>query len=50
MFKAFTDQLVAAYTQSGVKVTYAIYPGVSHRGVVDAGAKDATSYIEQRLK
>jgi dienelactone hydrolase len=50
VFKAFTDQLVAAYVQSGVKVTYATYPGVSHGGAVDAGAKDATNYIEQRLK
>ena len=50
VFKAFTDQLVAAYEQSGVKVSYAIYPGVNHGGVVDAGAKDATGYIKQRLK
>lgn len=50
VFKAFTDQLVAAYAQSGAKVTYAIYPGISHRGVVDAGAKDAARYIKQRLK
>ena len=50
VFKPFTDRLVAAYEQSGVKVTYEIYPGVSHGGVVDAGARDATSYIKQRLK
>jgi dienelactone hydrolase len=50
VFKAFTDQLVAAYAQSGVKVTYSIFPGVSHGGVVDAGATDATGYIKQRLK
>jgi dienelactone hydrolase len=50
VFRSFTDQLVAAYTQSGANVTYAIYPGVSHAGVVDAGAKDAASYIKRRLK
>jgi dienelactone hydrolase len=50
VFKAFTDQLVAAYTQSGAPVTYATYPGVSHGGVVDTGAADATSYIKERLK
>jgi dienelactone hydrolase len=49
VFKTFTDQLVTAYEESGVKVTYATYPGVSHQGVVDAGAKDATRYIK-RLK
>jgi pimeloyl-ACP methyl ester carboxylesterase len=49
-FKTFTDQLVAAYAESGVKVTYKTYPGVSHGGVVDAGASDATSYIRARLK
>jgi pimeloyl-ACP methyl ester carboxylesterase len=49
VFKAFTDQLVTEYTQSGVRVTYAIYPGVSHRGVVEAGAKDSTRYIRERL-
>ena len=33
-----------------MKVTYATYPGVSHGGVVDSGAKDATRYIKKRLK
>ena len=42
VFKAFTDQLVDDYEQGGVKVTYTTYPGVSHGGVVDSGAKDAT--------
>ena len=50
VFKAFTDQLVDAYEQGGVKVTYATYPGVSHGGVVDSGAKDATRFIKKRLK
>jgi pimeloyl-ACP methyl ester carboxylesterase len=50
VFKAFTDGLVDEYRKAGLKVTYAVYPGVNHRGAVDAGAKDATSYIRQRLK
>jgi hypothetical protein len=50
VFMTFTDQLVTAYTDSGLKVTYTTYPGVSHGGVVDAGAKDATSDIRTRLK
>ena len=50
VFKAFTDQLVTEYLQSGVDVTYAIYPGVSHGGVVNAGARDSTSFIRERLK
>ena len=50
VFKAFTDQLVTAYRQSGAPVTYKSYPGVSHGGVVDAGAMSATSYIAQRLR
>jgi len=50
VFKTFTDQLVTAYTDSGLKVSYTTYPGVSHGGVVDAGAKDATSDIRARLK
>ncbi len=50
VFKAFTDQLVDAYEQTGVKVSYTTYPGVSHGGVVDSGAKDATRFIRKRLK
>jgi dienelactone hydrolase len=50
VFKAFTDQLVDDFEQAGVKVTYATYPGVSHGGVVDSAAKDATRYIKKRLK
>jgi pimeloyl-ACP methyl ester carboxylesterase len=50
VFPAFTDQLVAEYQQNGVNVTYKKYDGVTHGGVVDAAAKDATSYIKRRLK
>jgi dienelactone hydrolase len=47
---AFTQQLVDEYKANGVKVVYKTYDGVSHGGVVDAGAKDATSYVKSRLR
>ena len=50
VFPTFTDQLVTEYKQNGVKVTYKTYDGVTHGGVVNAGAKDATSYLKRRLK
>ena len=50
VFKSFTDQLVADYEQRGVDVTYKSYPGVSHGGIVDSGAKDASAFIRARLK
>jgi pimeloyl-ACP methyl ester carboxylesterase len=46
----FTQQLVDEYKQNGVSVVYKTYDGVSHGGVVDAAAKDSTSYIKSRLK
>jgi pimeloyl-ACP methyl ester carboxylesterase len=50
VFKTFTDQLVDQYKTSGVNVVYKTYDGVTHGGVVDAGAKDATTWIKGRLK
>jgi pimeloyl-ACP methyl ester carboxylesterase len=50
VFQTFTDQLVDEYKTNGVNVVYKTYTGVSHGGVVDAGAKDATSWIKSRLK
>jgi predicted esterase len=50
VFPAFTDQLDAELTARGAKVTYKKYPGVSHGGIVDAAAADATSFIAKRLK
>jgi predicted esterase len=50
VFKSFTDGLVDDYKKNGVNVIYKTYDGVSHGGVVNAGAKDATSYIKRRLK
>jgi pimeloyl-ACP methyl ester carboxylesterase len=50
VFRSFTNQLVDEYGDRGVKVTYRVYDGVSHRGVVDAAAGDATRWIKARLK
>jgi pimeloyl-ACP methyl ester carboxylesterase len=52
VFKAFTDQLAAGYSQGAVDLTYKTYPGVDHRGAVEdaKSARDATSYIRSRLR
>ena len=50
VFKPFTDQLVDEYEAKDVKVTYKVYPGVSHGGVVDAGASDASKWIRDRFR
>jgi pimeloyl-ACP methyl ester carboxylesterase len=52
VFKLFTDPLVDAYKQRGIKVTYKTYEGVTHGGAVtDAhSAADATKYIRARFR
>ena len=50
VFRAFTDQLVAKYEADGVPVTYRVYDGVDHGGVVTAGAADASRWIRARLR
>jgi pimeloyl-ACP methyl ester carboxylesterase len=50
VLELFTKQLVDEYTANGVNVVYKTYDGVSHPGVVDAAAKDSTTYIKSRLK
>jgi pimeloyl-ACP methyl ester carboxylesterase len=50
VFKAFTDRLVDGYEADGVPVTYRVYEGVDHGGVVSAGAADATRWIRARLR
>jgi pimeloyl-ACP methyl ester carboxylesterase len=50
VFRVFTDQLVDEFRTNGVKVSYEVYDGVDHGGVVTAGAKDATAWIRGRLK
>jgi dienelactone hydrolase len=50
VFPNFTQQLVDEYKANGVNVVQKTYNGVTHGGVVDAGAKDATTWIKGRLK
>jgi acetyl esterase/lipase len=50
VLRPFTDQLVDEYEANGVPVTYKVYDGVTHGGVVEAGAADATKWIRGRLK
>jgi pimeloyl-ACP methyl ester carboxylesterase len=50
VFPVFTQQLVDEYAGNGVKVTYKTYDGVTHGGVVEAAAGDATKWIRGRLK
>jgi len=50
VFRSFTDQLVDEYERHGVNVTYKVYDGVTHGGVVDAAAGDASSWIKERLR
>src|SRR5919108_1991785 len=40
VFKTFTDQLVDEYRAHGVPVTYKVYGGIDHGGIVKAGAGD----------
>jgi pimeloyl-ACP methyl ester carboxylesterase len=50
VFRSFTDQLVDEYESRGLNVTYKVYDGVTHGGVVDAAADDATDWIRSRLR
>jgi dienelactone hydrolase len=50
VFQSFTDQLVDEYEAKDFKVTYKVYPGVSHGGVVTAGAGDASRWIRGRFR
>jgi pimeloyl-ACP methyl ester carboxylesterase len=50
VFEVFTKQLADEYANNGVKVDYLTYDGVSHGGIVDAAAADATKWIRGRLK
>jgi pimeloyl-ACP methyl ester carboxylesterase len=52
VFKVFTDQLVAAYSEGAKNLSYKTYPAVDHGGVVKSAkpAGDATSYIRSRLR
>jgi predicted esterase len=50
VFESFTKQLVDEYEAHYVNVVYKTYAGVTHGGIVNAGAADATSWIRKRLK
>jgi pimeloyl-ACP methyl ester carboxylesterase len=50
VLEGFTKQLADEYAANNVKVVYKTYQGVSHRGIVDSAAADATSWITTRLK
>jgi hypothetical protein len=50
VFEAFTKQLADEYADNGVKVDYMTYDDVTHGGVVNAAAGDATKWIKKRLK
>jgi pimeloyl-ACP methyl ester carboxylesterase len=50
VFEPFTKQLVDEYAANGVKVDYLTYDGVTHGGIVDAAAGDATRWINRRVK
>jgi acetyl esterase/lipase len=50
VFQVFTDQLVDKYEATGTAVTYRVYDGVTHGGIVDAAARDATTWIRGRLR
>jgi pimeloyl-ACP methyl ester carboxylesterase len=50
VFEVFSKQLADEYANNGVKVDYVTYDGVSHGGIVNSAAGDATKWIRKRLK
>jgi pimeloyl-ACP methyl ester carboxylesterase len=49
VFKIFTDQLEDELVAAGNQVTYRVYPGVDHGGVVFAGEPDALAFFRAQL-
>jgi pimeloyl-ACP methyl ester carboxylesterase len=49
VFKAYTDQLVNELNDNGDAVTYGVYPGVDHGGIVSAAEDQALSFFESKL-
>ena len=45
----FTEQLRDSYKKLGNPLTYKSYKGVSHGGIVDSAAKDATKFLNKRF-
>jgi pimeloyl-ACP methyl ester carboxylesterase len=50
VFESFSKQLADEYAANGVKVTYKTYNGVTHGGIVNSAAGDATKWIKGRLR
>ena len=49
VFKLFTDQLEDELVGAGNQVTYKVYPGIDHGGVVVAGGADALAFFRAQL-
>ena len=49
VFKAFTDSLNSELMGAGNQVTYKVYPGIDHGGVVTAGEADALTFFKAQL-
>jgi pimeloyl-ACP methyl ester carboxylesterase len=49
VFKVFTDQLVDELNGAGDHVTYNVYPGVDHGGIVAASEADTLAFYESQL-
>ena len=50
VFKPFTDQLETELAAKGDQVTYDVIKGVDHGGIVTAGQKVTTTWLQQRLR
>ena len=49
VFKTFTDLLVSELNGSGDNVTYDVYPGVDHGGVVAASEANVLAFYKSKL-
>ncbi len=48
-FKFLTDTLNGELTELGNQVDYRVYPGVSHRGVLESAEEDVMSFFKSRV-
>jgi pimeloyl-ACP methyl ester carboxylesterase len=49
VFKQFTDLLVGELNGAGDNVTYSVYPGVDHGGIVAASEAEALAFYKSKL-
>jgi dipeptidyl aminopeptidase/acylaminoacyl peptidase len=49
VFKQFTDLLVGELNGAGDNVTYDVYPGVDHAGIVAASEAKALAFYKSKL-